>query len=326
MDRYDELVSVIIPIYNVEQYLEPCIKSILTQTYDNLEIILVDDGSTDESLAICDRYRELDNRIIVIHKSNSGLSDARNAGLNRARGKYILFVDSDDVISTKMVEILLGICEEYDADIGVCTYLKFCDDEEIVEVTSGKLSECSGKELIKIIYKDSIPNISFIAVNKLYRHSLFEREGIIFPSGRVYEDMATTYKLLYDAKKVVVIESALYFYRIRSNSIMTTTFTKKKCIDKETALTECIDFFIYNKECELTELSLNAYCKTSFMDYQRIGCNKEGDNKEIKRIAREFYKTSWRHYRKFYPLGFKRIFYELYFCFPNLMVKCKIRK
>ena len=162
MDNY--LVSIIVPIYNVEKYLDRCIQSILNQSYENLEIILVDDGSPDRSSEICDEYRKSDQRIKVVHKENGGLSDARNAGLILAKGKYIIFLDSDDYIEHTMVEDAVTVLEKNDSDIVIWGYYADFVDEDENLISSKIINPCiSGDFLKSDFYEVTIPT-GFIAI------------------------------------------------------------------------------------------------------------------------------------------------------------------
>lgn len=210
-----DIISVIVPIYCVEKYINQCIDSILNQSYPYLEIILVDDGSPDNCGLICDEYAKKDGRIKVIHKKNGGLSDARNAGIKISSGKYIAFVDSDDCIDQRMYEKLQNTLQECGADIAECHSVSF-DDGSIPNARySNQIKELTAKEWIT---ETSLGDfLSCVAWNKLYKKELFI--GIEYPVGRHYEDDATTYKLVYRANKIVRLTDALYFYRQRQNSI-----------------------------------------------------------------------------------------------------------
>lgn len=211
------LVSIIIPVYNVEKYLLACVNSVINQTYKCLEIILVDDGSTDSSGRICDECAKLDSRIKVIHKVNGGLSDARNAGIDAATGDYLAFVDSDDIIHTRFIEMLYALANYLNADISSVEFKNFYDEEtlDLEEILVGKTMILQSEEAIdKILYQNILDNS---ACNKLYDRRLFD--GLRFPIGKLYEDLAIFYKVYERAKKVVHRREAYYFYRLRRDSI-----------------------------------------------------------------------------------------------------------
>lgn len=210
------LISIIVPIYNVEKYLAKCVQSILHQSYDNLEIILIDDGSTDTSPIICDQLSARDNRILVVHQANGGLSSARNAGLDRATGDYIGFVDSDDWIEEDMYMTLLTAAKEYNADIAICTHFVDKEKETIPVNNTGEHKIYSREEALKELFKDKL--IKNYAWNKLYKKELFT--NIRFPIGRFFEDIAVIYKLFNQASKVVLICESKYHYLLRHDSII----------------------------------------------------------------------------------------------------------
>lgn len=232
----NELISVIVPIYNMEKYLKKCVDSILNQTYSNLEIILVDDGSTDLSAAICDEYLKLDNRIKVFHKKNGGLSDAKNFGLKKANGKYVGFVDSDDWIEKNMYEEMFSKLKNTKSNIVICgRYLEYENGE--------KHEWCNKNEIImdkeqSLIYLNSFYNIDMSSCDKLYEKSLFE--NIEFPYGKKCEDAYTTYLLFAKADRVAYIPKCFYHYLQRSGSI---SRNEKINMDYIYAAEQQVDFF-----------------------------------------------------------------------------------
>ena len=186
------LISVIVPIYNVEQYLPRCIESILNQTYKNLEVILVDDGATDHCGSICDVYKEKDCRVRVIHKSNGGLSDARNAGLDRMTGEYVTCIDSDDFVSPFFVENLWLALEENHCDIASSWFIEYHNGQI---VPAGKVVDAQEVEVLakneyfeRLLYQDGV---EVSAWGKLYKSSLYQ--NVRYPVGKLYEDIPTTY-------------------------------------------------------------------------------------------------------------------------------------
>lgn len=195
-----QLISIVVPVYNVEAYAEQCIESILNQSYKNLQIILVDDGSTDRSGEICDFYRQRDSRIEVIHKKNGGLSDARNTGIKFVKAKYVTFADSDDILHEDYVDFLYKQLIEFDADIAICRYKRFTNIEETKEVEKKvKTVVFNSVEALKnLLYTPEI--IPQSAYAKMYRTKLFE--DIEYPVGKINEDIGTTYKLFYKAQRI----------------------------------------------------------------------------------------------------------------------------
>lgn len=222
------LISIIVPVYNVESYLEQCIDSILAQTYKNLEIILVDDGSTDRSGEICDRYAEQDSRIRVVHQVNSGSSRARNAGLEICHGDYLGFIDGDDYVAPDMYRILLDNLRREDADISVCEFYWTYPDHAEASGNEKAYFIFSGKEAAKSLFvrsKTFSMGVKRVVWNKLYKRSVFFPENgdrVVFPEKEESygEDNYVTPMVLYHARRVVYSGKALYYYRQRVGSLV----------------------------------------------------------------------------------------------------------
>lgn len=213
----NQLISVIVPVYNVEHYLNRCVDSILAQTCSDLEILLVDDGSTDNSGAICDAYARQDARVQVIHKKNGGLSDARNCGIEHAKGRYFCFVDSDDGIAPQMIEVLYRNLLNAGADVSAVALRSFSTEElPAVEDALKKVQYMTGKEALRSILQSE--ELGDFAVNKLYKRELFE--NVCYPLDRMMEDQGTTYKLLDQCQAVAYCPVPLYFYYQRPDSIL----------------------------------------------------------------------------------------------------------
>lgn len=219
------LISVVVPVYNVELYIDRCIKSIISQTYTNLEIILVDDGSTDKSGKKCDEYSNKDSRITVIHKVNGGLSDARNCGIEVALGEYITFVDSDDSIAFDMIEYLYGLIKKFRCRMSICShYVAFREGKKLVNQGNGKEEKLDAKTCIKrLCYHDQVDTSAWA---KLYELSIFD--NVKFPKGKLFEDIGTIYKTFIESKNVACGFKPKYYYYVRENSIVTSTFSPKK--------------------------------------------------------------------------------------------------
>ena len=253
----DNLISIIVPIYKVEAYLNKCLDSICNQTYKNLEIILVDDGSPDNSGKMCDDYAKKDSRIKVIHKENGGLSSARNAGLDIATGEYISFIDSDDYINAKFIETLYNLCIENNADISECDFLKFENDDvkEIKEEVNIHLY--TSHEMQNRMYSE-IDNVRSVVVwNKLYKKYIYE--NMRFPVGKINEDEFCTYRAFYSCKtKIATTSEKLHYYRYSPESIMGRKFNVKR-LDVLDALKERKQFYKENNELELYEKTILTY-------------------------------------------------------------------
>lgn len=215
-NKKEDLITIVIPIYKVEKYLKKCINSVLNQTYQNLEIILVNDGSPDNCPQICEQYAEKDNRIKVLHKENGGLSDARNAGIDIAKGKYITFIDSDDYVTNDYVEYMYKLIKKYNTKMSTCEAQRVNTEKEasITEYTEN-IEVLTKKELFYKILFAQKSDVS--ACFKLYETELFS--DIRYPKGVVYEDTATTYKLIEKCDKIATGNKKCYFYCTRPNSI-----------------------------------------------------------------------------------------------------------
>lgn len=211
------LVSVIVPVYKVEQYLNRCVSSIIKQSYANLEIILVDDGSPDKCPQLCDEWALQDSRVKVLHKKNGGLSDARNAGLKKASGNYICFVDSDDYVSTKFVETLYELIHLYNTDMSAVSLKEvFSMEQENIISSCVESIVFEGEGALKELFSNN--TFANYAWNKMYKRELFD--NIEFPVGKKMEDLGTTYKLLMKAKKIAFSKEQLYYYYQREDSIL----------------------------------------------------------------------------------------------------------
>jgi glycosyltransferase involved in cell wall biosynthesis len=233
-------ISIVVPIYNVELYLNKCIESLINQSYKNIEIVLVDDGSPDKCPEICDTWKKKDERIKVIHKKNGGLSDARNFGISNSTGKYICFVDSDDYVNKDYIKKLYTAIIQNNVNISQCGINYVNDSNQLLE-QKGYDIDCllNGENVIMDYYGSHyIENV--VVWNKMYKKSLFK--SIIFPVGKIHEDEFTTYKLIYNEEKIAITKDCLYNYRQTNNSIMRSTFNMKK-LDKLDALKERLKYY-----------------------------------------------------------------------------------
>lgn len=227
----EDLISVIVPVYNMEQYLERCINSIVDQTYRNLEIILVDDGSTDRSPRMCDEYAQKDGRIKVVHKVNGGLSDARNAGLQVATGTYIGYVDSDDWIEPQMYQRMYEACIEHQAQVAVCRYAKIYRDH-VDREGNGQVTVFDREGILKIYLTDQPEYVVYNSVwSKLFAREVVE--GVLFPVGKNSEDIMYTTKAFCKLEKAVYIDECFYDYVLdREGSIMNVNRTQRMFQDE----------------------------------------------------------------------------------------------
>lgn len=324
----NEKISVIIPIYNVEKYLPKCINSVLNQTYSNLEIILVNDGSTDSCKQICEEYKKLDNRIKIINKKNGGLSDARNYGIEASTGNYIAFLDSDDWIDKELYMTLYKIIKRYDADISVCNFKKSYLNGDNKTHNSGKIKCYSNIEALNELYgKNSVQMI--VAWNKLYKRSTIKE--LRFPVGRIHEDEYLTPIIIYNANKLVYIDNQLIYYRQTPNSIMNSKFNIKR-LDYLYALENRIEFFKENMLDQLYEKSIETYILKIIDFYFKVKCSDIKNKKNINKILIEKLDSidnQWdvrltKGLRKNLNL-FKRYpyLYEIKICLAKLLIKLK---
>ncbi len=264
--KEEELISIIVPVYKVEKYIHKCINSIIDQTYKNLQIILVDDGSPDNCGKICDEYALKDNRIEVIHKANTGLSDARNVGINKANGQYIGFVDSDDYIDKTMYEDMYKLIKERNADICICNLYNVIENEDIKTMKNidNGVEEYNKTEILKEVLLDK--KIQSYAWNKLYKRSLFN--DIKFPVGRKYEDIGTTFYILEKCEKIVVTGKPEYYYLNRKDSIVNNV-EEQTIIDYVDIINERYDY-IESKYKQLNKCNIYFLARTLITAYNDI--------------------------------------------------------
>lgn len=246
------LISIIVPVYQVKEYIDECVESLLTQTYSNLEILLVDDGSTDGSGEMCDTYAAKDARVRAIHQENQGLSAARNAGLDLATGEFVAFVDSDDAVLPSYIEMLYGLIRKYHVDIAACAYIK-CNTGETERFKSESINAVSVRNLCMSTnqmlrqWHGRYKKWETVAWNKLYCRSVFEgnsrRDRIRFPEGRRHEDVLTSHLIIYNAQQVALTTQVLYLYRVRSGSIVAGMTTEENRKENLRAQRERMAFF-----------------------------------------------------------------------------------
>lgn len=246
----EDLISVIAAVYNVEDYLDDCIKSIMNQTYKNIEIILVDDGSTDKSGEICDKYAKQDNRIKSIHQKNSGGPGApRNKGIKESKGKYIAFIDADDMYCEDYLENLHRLIAENDADISVCNYFKLYSKTIEKDTSEENIKTYTNLEFLKL-FNDRTIDYSVVVWNKLYKREIFD--DIEFAEGKSHEDEGFSYKAVYKSSKIVVTSKKLYLhYYLNMESEMRAKFGPKRLnayefIDDRIKLFKELDMDLYD--------------------------------------------------------------------------------
>ena len=278
MKTMKEMISVIMPVYNVEDIIERSVRSVLLQSYKNIELILIDDGSTDKSGFICDQLAKSDSRISVIHKNNGGAADARNIGVASANGEYIGFVDSDDFLDREYFEILMRNLLKEDADISACRYIKYSTELPHF-IKNGKYTVFDGVEACVAL----MTNCNFLVPpwGKIIKRNLVLQAP--FPVGRVDEDEATIHQYLYYSKKVVISDDKLYGYFTNPNGVMSKN-QNKHALDLWKSLHERKVFFYQLHENKLYKIALCQYTRASFDACER-GVLPQNEN--IKQIARE---------------------------------------
>lgn len=281
----EDLVSVIIPVYNVEKYLDKCLSTVIDQTYTNLEIILVDDGSTDSSGKLCDEWSKRDKRIKAYHKKNGGLSDARNYGIKKSKGKYISFIDSDDYLSEKFISILYENIIKYDCQISCCSMLTTKSQNEVYKNEPSKtIKLCSTAAIYNMLNQKEI---DCSVCNKLFLATLFN--DIKFPCNRYFEDFSVSYKLLFMADNIVYCDKKLYFYYQRENSII--HFKDDKRVDDLIICIKELEKFIKKNKLKVLPFLNRKMSALFYIHRESIDTSKKDDaKKEIKKIRKKVLK------------------------------------
>lgn len=271
------LISIIVPVYNVSKYLEKCVQSLIVQEYKNIEIILVDDGSTDGSGELCDVLAKEDERIKVIHKQNGGLSSARNAGIKFCSGDYIGFVDSDDYIEPQMYSKLMCALKKNNADMVLCGFKCVDENGEVLEKIDGVRTELLSQEDMfdRIDTKNQKYWCYVIAWNKLYSRAIFD--NVLFPEGRIHEDEFIIHHIISNCNLIVSLEDELYYYVQRKGSITATTFNAKRLDEVDAFLDRY--FFYKNRKCNkraktvlraLYNILYNFYADKNAQEYRSL--------------------------------------------------------
>ncbi len=310
-----DLVSIIVPIYNVEKYINKCIDSIINQTYSNLEIILVDDGSPDKCGEICDKYALLDKRIKVIHKTNGGLSDARNTGLDVATGDYIVFIDSDDYVDQNMISALHKEIIESKTDMVICNYQEVNEEGLIIEEKKETIPY-TGKLYtgIEILYGVIQYEGSYLVTvwNRMYKKKLWQ--DIRFPAGKQHEDEYVLHEICLICDKVSVINMPLYFYRQRNNSIMNMKYNIKR-LDAIEALFMRANALYNIKEYGLAT-EFNIWAVTCLGEACKKLDRKERINKSKLKSLLKLYRKNCFKFVKVAPSGKYILKYILHYINP----------
>lgn len=286
-------ISVIVPLYNAEKYLDRCIGSIVSQTYPQMEILLIDDGSNDNSAAICDRWSLQDERIRVIHQENRGISGARNRGLQEITGDLLIMVDSDDYISRDMLSCMEDIMNKTGADLVLCDFEEGKDNTYQFEISGNRAEVITGTEALSRIYGNGHDMLRFVAPwGKLYRKELFK--GIQYPAGRIFEDIYVTHRILCKCRSIAVTDQKLLYYYRHCDSIMHEEFHIGK-LDYLDALEDRILFFREKQLYQLEQTAMDEYLHSLIWEYSRVRDILQ-DQKAMKEIAGRF--------RRWYRIGY----------------------
>ena len=318
----NSLISIIVPIYNVEKYIHQCIDSLINQTYKNIEIILVDDGSPDNCGEICDEYARKDKRIKVIHQNNMGLSGARNTGLDNSKGDYLIFVDSDDYIACDFIEKLYNISIKYGVDIVECDFEKFQTDIEVKKIEE-KIKIFSVNEMLeKIEGEESVKSV--VVWNKLYKRNIYE--SLRFPLGKINEDEFTTYKAFYNCETDIARTNLkLYYYRFHSASIMGKKFNLKR-LDALEGIEERKKFYEDKKNEKMFLKTAIRYDETARFFYIEMYECVENSDEYLEKIYDKIRKNCTDMKEKGARIGIKT---KLFILFPKmymLLRKIKLMK
>lgn len=282
----NELISIIVPVYNVEKYLRRCLESIINQTYDNLEIILIDDGSTDNSLLICKEYQSIDDRIKVISQENKGLSSARNVGIRHCNGQIVSFIDSDDWIDKHFIDVLYTQLKNYDAQIVECKVKKITNYEKNDDYLNNKIANTLVFENENCFYQFLIGKyFRQVVWNKLYKKEVINR--IFFEEGKTHEDEFWTYQIFANAKKIVFIDFEGYYYFQRTGSITNKKFSEENLHGFE-AKKNRFDF-VKEKYPEFIQINILDYLISCIYFYNNVfNSNISKKAKILKEIENEY--------------------------------------
>ncbi|HFI0378844.1 TPA: glycosyltransferase family 2 protein [Streptococcus suis] len=307
-----DLVSIIVPIYNVEKFLPRCIESICNQTYENIEILLINDGSTDGSEQICMDFMKRDSRIRYFLKENGGLSDARNYGIERACGKYLAFIDSDDFVESDFILRLYDALVQQNASVAIAGFSKVDENGTILkkELLENEELVLTGREVCKKLHSEK-GQVFVVAWNKLYKKELFS--NVQYAKGKIHEDEYLAYQLFYEIEPIAIVEECLYYYVERRESITRTQMTdlRFECLIEYQLLR--IDFFNSKNDSELLTLNQQAFLLfvIQFLEQNRSGFVTPEKKAKLRGLYTKIYKelmnqNSKVHFlhRLFYLLGY----------------------
>lgn len=314
-----DLISVIVPVYNVEQYLSICIDSIINQSYRNIEIIIIDDGSTDRCSLICDEYSKVDDRITVIHQKNQGLSAARNSGINIAKGRYIVFVDSDDYIDENAIDIMYTNMISNNADLVICNYRAVYENDEFCYTNDISSNIWTKYDFWGNCYNVELTAFCVVAWNKLYKAEIFKT--LRYPVGKCHEDEFVIDKIINNCENICILSKQLYFYRIRKNSITSNEYSIKNLDRAEAYLLRAKSFF-ENSEIELVQRTLSRSFSCVVFGFKNLDLSIKENKERCNELRRECIKLFLYSLKKnnlsflFKVKGFVfMLSWRLYWCF-----------
>lgn len=292
------LVSIIVPVYNVEKYIDRCVESLISQTIDETEIILIDDGSTDSSGEVCDQWGKRESRIRVIHKENGGVSSARNEGIKISQGKYIGFVDPDDYVADDMFVSMIEVIQNNDIDLVCCNYSKFEEEKVPIPVTNSVQGEMTATEAIKhLLTWDGI--VTSFVWDKLYKQEIV-KQMTFSPALSVGEDTLFIFQYLSNCRKLHILQKHCYYYFLRSNSAIGDKYTLKK---RDSVISSLMIKELNNKtniiNKEIADIHVALTCFFAFSNLlDTPQCRKKylEDYKYYKKIMRQFSPALIRKY------------------------------
>lgn len=321
MENKKDLISIIIPIYNVEKYLDKCIQTIINQTYKNLEIILVDDGSNDKSLFICDKYSKKDNRITLIHKNNEGVSIARNVGVKQSSGKYIVFIDPDDYVSNDHIETLYNCIEVNNVDLVISNAIDVTEDGKIVNIKENKDFKMSKEQCIRELLSEA--NFSHVCWGNIYKRKLVENNEFDCRY-RIAEDLDFLYRYISNIKNAYFLSKKTYYWLIRKGSVTNSQYNEKW--EDELVICSLIVKDTANLKNDLYDYAIEKYIRCNFNQVQKFKLNKHQIKvfrRNIKSYKNEVFNGN--RFKKVYKLKIV-LFLKSYLLFKlTLNIKNKIR-
>ena len=315
MTEKESLISVIVPIYNVEDYLEKCLQSIIQSTYKNIEVILVDDGSTDNSGKICDKYDSKYSFVKVIHRNNGGLSAARNSGMEIAKGDYYFFVDSDDAITPDILMKLIQAAKKYDADVVQCGYRKVDENGDTISVVKFQNELIKGsEEVLSSYFRDK--KYQVVVWNKLYKSELIKSNR--FVEGKNNEDNMFLADIIYKIDTVYLLHDIGYLYLQRAGSIMGTSFSPKK-MDAFFAVNYMLKSAKANFPNHIKDVICLECLDSFYLDYLIFKSDSPQKYYKYSVWMRGNFKTKWKKVKYYSNLSYKDKFrLNLYYILPNI--------